>query len=106
MKKHILAALVFTSFFLLTGKGFAQSCFDCSYDSLVKQFWATEPEQEKADLLIKIIHTRMSGDTTLYFINQLLQLEGKVKGLDIEPYKALRDAYIHMRARNQPGEAL
>ena len=106
MKKHILAALFFTSFFLLTGKGFAQSCFDCSYDSLVKQFWATEPEQEKADLLIKIIHTRMSGDTTLYFINQLLQLEGKVKGLDIEPYKALRDAYIHMRARNQPGEAL
>jgi two-component system NtrC family sensor kinase len=106
MKKHILAALVFTSFFLIPGKASAQACFDCSYDSLVKQFWATEPEQEKADLLTKIIHTRMSGDTTLYFINQLLQLEGKVKGVDMAPYKALRDAYIHIRARNQPEEAL
>jgi two-component system, NtrC family, sensor kinase len=106
MKKHILVALVFTGLFLLPGKGYAQTCFDCSYDSLVKHYWATEPEQEKADLLTKIIHTRMSGDTTLYFINQLLQLEGKVKGIDMAPYKALRDAYIHIRARNQPEEAL
>ena len=99
--RTIYKFLLLLSLTTLFNSAFAQeSCYDCDYDSLRNQLPLVKTDTEKAKLLMLLIDLSPLTDTTLEFIDQLVRIDGKIKGLDTEPYKLIRQALISLKKKD------
>ena len=77
-----------------------ESCYDCDYDSLMKQLPLKKTDIEKAEFLMLLIDLRPTYDTTSVLIDQLLTLNAQVKGLDVEPYRIIKEALMSRKKKD------
>ena len=100
MKRLYKFLLLLSLTILCTSANAQESCLDCDYDSLMKQLPLKKTDTEKAKLLVLLIDLRPSLYTTSVLIDQLVRLEGKIKTLDAEPYKLIRQALVSSKKNN------